>query len=119
MNWYLDVLRKYAVFNGRARRQEFWMFVLFNFIISMVIGIVGRILGMGNFNIFSTIYSLAILIPSLAVGIRRMHDIGKSGFWCLIALVPLIGWIWYIILACKEGEPDENVYGSNPKAFVA
>lgn len=115
MYWYLEVLRKYAVFSGRARRKEFWMFALVNFIVSFAIGVLGNILGMSEFNVPSMLYSLVILIPSLAVSIRRMHDIDKSGLWILIALLPFVGWIWYIILACREGNPDANEYGPNPK----
>jgi len=113
MNWYLDVLRKYAVFDGRARRQEFWMFVLINFIISSVLGSIGSQITF--FSVLAGLYGLAVLVPSIAVGIRRMHDIGKPGIWILINLVPCVGFIWYLILCCKEGDPGTNAYGPNPK----
>jgi len=113
MNWYFDVLKKYAVFTGRARRQEFWMYVLVNFIISFVLGMLSQV---ADFLVFLvSIYGLAVFIPSLAVAIRRMHDIGRSGIWLLIAFVPCIGWIWLIILYCKEGDPAANAYGPSPK----
>ncbi|HEY8985897.1 MAG TPA: DUF805 domain-containing protein, partial [Streptomyces sp.] len=88
MQWYLDVLKKYAVFSGRARRQEYWMFALFNIVISIVLSIIGSVLDLG---ILSIIYSLAVLLPSLGVSVRRLHDTGKSGWWILIALIPLAG----------------------------
>jgi uncharacterized membrane protein YhaH (DUF805 family) len=120
MNWYLDVLKKYAVFSGRARRKEFWMFVLFNFVAGVVLSILDRTLGstygQQQTGILSSIYSLAIFIPSLAVGIRRMHDIGKNGTWILINLIPFVGWIWYIVLAAKEGQAGPNQFGPDPKA---
>jgi uncharacterized membrane protein YhaH (DUF805 family) len=119
MSWYISVLKKYAVFSGRARRKEFWMFVLFNIIFSIVATLLDRVLGtrvgeMGN-GWISILYSLAVLIPSLAVAVRRLHDIGKSGWWLLISLIPLIGAIWLLILYIKDGQPGDNQYGPNPK----
>ncbi|GAB2641002.1 DUF805 domain-containing protein [Kribbella swartbergensis] len=121
MQWYIDVLKKYAVFSGRARRKEYWMFVLFNVIISIILGIIDRIIGtdFGNNSgngWLSTIYSLAVLVPSIAVGIRRMHDTNRSGWWVLINLVPCIGWIWFIVLAAQEGTAGDNQHGPDPKA---
>jgi uncharacterized membrane protein YhaH (DUF805 family) len=120
MQWYIDVLKKYAVFSGRARRKEYWMFVLFNAIISIILGIIDRIIGtdFGNSGSgwLSTIYSLAVLVPSIAVGVRRMHDTNRSGWWVLINLVPCIGWIWFIVLAAQEGTAGDNQYGQDPKA---
>jgi uncharacterized membrane protein YhaH (DUF805 family) len=119
MSWYIAVLKKYAVFSGRARRKEFWMFVLFNFIFSIVATLLDRVLGTGIGEMgqgwISVLYSLAVLIPSLAVGVRRLHDIGKSGWWLLIALIPLIGAIWLLILYIKDSQPGDNPYGPNPK----
>ena len=112
MNWYLDVLKKYADFKGRARRKEYWMFVLFNVIISIVISAVGALIEMP---LLGNLYSLAVLLPGLAVGVRRLHDINKSGWYILIALIPLIGAIWLLILLAKEGDVGENQYGPNPK----
>jgi uncharacterized membrane protein YhaH (DUF805 family) len=114
MEWYLKVVKEnYANFNGRARRKEFWMFVLFNIIFSIVTWTVDAILG--TYIVFSTIYGLAILIPSLAVTVRRLHDIGKSGLWIFIEFIPFIGWIWLLILLAQEGIPGPNEYGPNPK----
>ena len=109
MNYYLKVLQNYANFNGRARRSEFWYFVLFNVVISIVLGLIG---GLIKTSILGNIYSLAILIPAIAVGVRRMHDVGKSG-WCL--LIP----IYNIVLATIEGQNVSNKYGSDPKDIIA
>jgi uncharacterized membrane protein YhaH (DUF805 family) len=109
MNYYLSVLKNYAVFNGRARRSEFWYFVLFNIAISMVLNFVG---GAISFPLLGSLYSLAILIPALAVGVRRMHDVGKSGWFLLIP-------IYSLILACTPGKEGENSYGRDPKGAAA
>ena len=108
MNYYLKVLQNYANFNGRARRSEYWYFVLFNMIISFGIGFLG---GMLELPILGTIYSLGVLIPSIAVGVRRMHDVGKSGWFVLIP-------IYNLILALTEGEVGDNEYGPDPKALT-
>ncbi|MBC8256409.1 MAG: DUF805 domain-containing protein [Candidatus Marinimicrobia bacterium] len=113
MEWYLKVVRdNYANFNGRASRQEYWMFFLFNMIFAIVILGIDIILGLGFLNM---VYSIAVMIPGLAVGIRRLHDIGKSGWMVLIILIPLIGPIWLIILAATDSNPGENNYGPTPK----
>jgi uncharacterized membrane protein YhaH (DUF805 family) len=112
MNWYVDVLKKYAVFSGRARRQEYWMFFLFNVIISIVLAVVGRVIG---FAALGAIYSLAVFLPGLGVAVRRLHDIGRSGWAILIALIPLVGTIILIVWLASEGKPEENQYGPNPK----
>jgi uncharacterized membrane protein YhaH (DUF805 family) len=121
MQWYIDVLKKYAVFSGRARRKEYWMFVLFNVIVSIILSIIDRIAGLdygpsGSSGVLSSIYSLAVLIPSIAVAMRRMHDTNRSGAWILINLIPCIGWIWFIVLAAQEGTPGDNQHGPDPKA---
>ena len=128
--WYLAVLRKYAVFTGRARRKEYWMFFLVNLVISVVLGIFGIAAGLGIFGGMvgraidgavtgiTWFYSLAILIPGIAVGVRRLHDTGRSGWWILIALVPVIGAIILIIFYVENGNPGHNKYGANPKAVV-
>lgn len=110
MNWYLKVLKQYADFKGRARRKEYWMFFLFNVIISY--GTVGIALGldMPELSIINSIYSLAVLVPSIAVAVRRMHDVGKSGWYCLIP-------IYNLILACTDSEPGRNQWGDNPKGI--
>lgn len=112
MNWYLKCWQQYADFGGRARRKEYWMFVLFNAIIGWVVGFVFGLMGIG---FVAYAYTLAVFIPSLAVGIRRLHDIGKSGWWFLLALLPVIGTIWLIVLFCMDSQPDSNQWGNNPK----
>lgn len=97
MNWYLDALKKYAVFTGRSTRQAFWMFTLINLLISIGLGVIG---GLINVPIISTIYSLAVLLPAIGIGIRRLHDINKSGWWCLLPFVNIYFWC----LAATEGE---------------
>lgn len=112
MNWYVDVLKKYAVFSGRARRQEFWMFALFNAIISIVLFIVGRVIG---FPALGLVYSLAVFLPGLGVTVRRLHDTGRSGWAFLIALIPLAGPIILLVWLASESKPEQNQYGTNPK----
>ena len=116
MNWYLDVLKNYAVFQGRARRSEFWYFTLFHFIAIVVLSVIDGMLGIA---LLSSIYVLATLIPSLAVAVRRFHDTGRSGWWVLIALIPFVGSIISLVLMCFEGEPQANAYGPNPKGETA
>jgi len=113
---YIGVIKKYVVFDGRARRREFWMFFLANFIVGAVLGILGRIPGIGIlFTVVSYIYSLAILLPSIAVGARRLHDTNRSALLLLLGLIPLVGAIILIVFCVQEGTPGENQYGPNPK----
>lgn len=115
MNWYLKVLKQYADFNGRARRKEFWMFTLFSSLISWVIQLISSLMGVESFLYIGYAYSLAIFIPSLAVAARRLHDVNKSEWFLLLYLLPIIGWIWLIILFCKDGDEGSNQFGSDPK----
>lgn len=123
MNWYLKVLKQYADFGGRARRTEYWMFILFNFIFSMVAIALDYALGTGvggmGYGIIYALYALIVLIPSLAVAVRRLHDVGKSGWMILISLIPLIGGIWLIVLLVTDSNPGANEYGPNPKEAPA
>lgn len=123
MNWYIKVLKQYVDFGGRARRKEYWMFVLFNAIIAFVLGLIDGLLGWEisyiNMGILGLIYSLGVFLPSLAVSVRRLHDIGKSGWYILIGLIPLVGAIILIVWLCKEGESTSNDWGENPKAAEA
>lgn len=112
MNWYVEVLKKYLDFGGRARRKEYWMFVLVNILITAILGILSALI---NVPIISVIYSLATIVPSLAVTVRRLHDIGKSGLWIFINFIPIIGGIWLLILLCTEGSSTANQYGIDPK----
>jgi len=116
MNYYVEVLKKYAVFTGRARRKEYWMFVLFNILISIGISIVEAILNTGS--ILGGIYGLAVLLPAIGVSIRRLHDTNRSGWWLLISLVPLVGAIVLIVFAATDSQPGANQYGPNPKESV-
>ena len=119
MDWYLKVLKNYFGFEGRARRKEFWMFVLINIVVSIVIALVDNILGLNwgaGYGVLGTVYALAILVPSIALTARRLHDIDKSGWWQLIGLIPLIGWIVMIVWAATEGHRGENRFGADPKA---
>ncbi|MCB1687040.1 MAG: DUF805 domain-containing protein [Halioglobus sp.] len=119
MNWYLEVLKKYAQFSGRARRKEYWFFVLFNLLISIALAIVDSLTGTldteTGYGLLSGIYSLAVFIPSMAVGFRRLHDTGRSAWWILIALIPLIGVIVLLVFMVQDSEEGENKYGPSPK----
>ncbi len=117
MEWYLKVLRQYADFNGRARRKEFWMFVLFNLIFAIVANVLDYMFGTDY--IFGGIYGLAMLIPGLAVSVRRLHDVGKSGWMLLVGLIPVIGGIWLLVLSVMDSQPGTNQYGDNPKEILA
>ena len=108
-----SVFSQYATFSGRARRSEYWFFVLFNYVISAALGFLGRYMFL--FSILSGLYSLAVLIPSLAVTWRRLHDIGKGGGWFFIGLIPLVGWIFVLVWLCRDSQPGQNTYGPNPK----
>jgi uncharacterized membrane protein YhaH (DUF805 family) len=141
MKWYLKVLKQYADFSGRAGRKELWIFVLFNGIFANAIMVLENVLGITAFDfgyvtmIFDSVlgtetpdlygnmgfgwlyltYNLAVLIPSLAVGVRRFHDTGKSGWNYFVGLIPLAGIIILLVWFCKDGQADENKWGTNPK----
>lgn len=117
MNYYVDVLKKYVLFSGRARRQEFWMFFLINFAISVVVGIIDTAIGAGS--ILSGLYSLAVLLPVLGLAVRRLHDTNKSAWWLLLYLIPVLGWIALIVFWATEGQREPNQYGPSPKAVHA
>jgi len=120
MSWYLNCLKKYVIFEGRARRTEYWMFLLFN-IIFMVVAIVldnlfkTTIAGL-PYGVIYFLYAFAVFIPSIAVIVRRLHDVDKSGTWVFIAFIPFIGSIWLLVLECTEGTRGKNQYGADPKA---
>jgi uncharacterized membrane protein YhaH (DUF805 family) len=119
VSWYLEALKKYAVFSGRARRMEFWYFVLFNLVVYIVLSLIDTLLGTYNIvsgvGLLSGIYSLAVLIPTLALWVRRLHDIDRTGWWLLINLIPLIGTIVLLVFALTPGTPGSNRYGPDPK----
>ncbi|HQU47960.1 MAG TPA: DUF805 domain-containing protein [Casimicrobiaceae bacterium] len=123
MNWYLMALRKYADFGGRSRRSEYWYFVLFVVLIEIVLMGVERVLGLGSgshgYGALSGLFALAMFIPHLAVGARRLHDTGRSGWWLLIGFVPIIGFIVLIVFFVQDGTPGSNAFGPNPKESPA
>lgn len=127
MKWFIKAFRQYADFSGRASRQEFWMFVLFNLLFAMawalVAGLLTGLLG-DSFDhdsdrlIFMykliAIYYAVTTVPAMAVGVRRLHDTGRSGWWMLVCLIPFVGGIWLIVLMCLDGSAGDNRYGSPP-----
>ncbi|WP_129307595.1 DUF805 domain-containing protein [Streptomyces sp. L2] len=116
MSWFLEALKKYAVFSGRARRKEYWMFVLFYSIIYAVV------LGIGvaaKMPALIALPVLALLLPGWGVTVRRLHDTGRSGWWILLGIVPLVGPIVLLVFSATEGEAGPNKYGPNPKEAPA
>ena len=120
MNWYLEVLKKYATFDGRSRRKEYWFFILFNVLISMALAFIDRLMGNVDpetgLGLFSGIYALGVMIPGMAVSVRRLHDTGRSGWWLLINLVPVIGAIVFLYFMVLDSTPERNEYGPSPKS---
>lgn len=108
MKYYVGVLKKYVTFEGRASRSEFWYFMLFSFLISLVLGTISA-------GALSLLYSLAVLLPSTAVLVRRLHDTNRSGWWALLGLIPIIGAIVLIIFCVLDSQSGENQFGPNPK----
>jgi uncharacterized membrane protein YhaH (DUF805 family) len=118
MNWYFKAWKKYAVFGGRAGRQEYWYFVLFNILayilLSIIAGIIGKI-GAGMFSL----YAIAVFLPGLAASVRRLHDTNRSGWWLLISPIPGVGPILLLVFLTQGSEPVENQYGTIPSAALA
>jgi uncharacterized membrane protein YhaH (DUF805 family) len=120
MEWYLKVLKQhYADFGGRARRKEYWMFVLINIVVAMGLAIGGGVMAsatdVGLFATIPALYNLAVLIPGLAVAVRRLHDVGKSGWYMLICFIPLIGGLILLYFMVQDSAAGDNMYGANPK----
>lgn len=114
LSWFLDPIQKqYADFEGRSSRKQYWMFTLYYFIIAIVVGIIGGII---NFEFLGTVLSLALLLPSIGMSFRRLHDINKSAWWLLISFVPLLGWLVLIYFAVQPGDKGDNQYGKDPLA---
>ena len=113
MDWYLNCWTKYATFAGRARRKEYWMFVLWNAIFAFGVGVLDALVGGGG--VLFTLFSLAYLLPWLSVNVRRLHDTDRSGWWILVSFIPLVGGIWFLILMLLEGSRGVNRYGDDPK----
>ena len=125
MHWYIDVLKKYTVFSGRARRKEFWMFFLFSTIISVILAVVDQFMGwqfeMGGdiIGFLSTLYYLAVVVPYLAVIVRRLHDTERTGWWMLIAFIPFVGVLILLVFLILQGTRGDNRFGPDPKAETA
>ena len=122
MNWYVAVLKKYVVFSGRASRKEYWMFFLFTVIFSIVAIVLDNVLGIAiqglSYGPIYIIYALATLLPSLAVTVRRLHDIEKSGGYIFVALIPIVGGIWLLVLVCTKGTVGSNAFGDESIALA-
>ncbi|MFT6992069.1 MAG: uncharacterized membrane protein YhaH (DUF805 family) [Paraglaciecola sp.] len=110
MDYFTDALKKYADFTGRARRKEYWMFILIYLIINIVLAVLGL-------DIISMLVGLALLVPSISIAARRLHDTGRTGWWQLIALIPIVGFIILIVFLAQDGH-ETNDYGDNPKSDV-
>ncbi|MDR0874052.1 MAG: DUF805 domain-containing protein [Prevotellaceae bacterium] len=122
MNWYLKVLKQYADFSGRARRTEYWMYTLFNVIAIFILAILMVLLALTGSSVLAAagtilyyLYALAVLVPSLAVCVRRLHDIGKSGWFYFIGFIPFVGIIILLVWLCTDSQPGANNWGENPK----
>lgn len=122
VSYYIAVLKKYAVFKGRARRKEYWMYTLFNLIFGIVAMLIDNLLGITidymYYGFIYVLYTLAMFLPSLAVTVRRLHDINKSGGWFFIIFIPIVGAIWLLVLMCIDGTPGDNRFGPNPKSEI-
>jgi uncharacterized membrane protein YhaH (DUF805 family) len=123
MNWFVTVLKKYAVFSGRAQRAEYWYFVLFYILIiiglSIIDGVVGTFDEETGIGILGALFVLGMFLPSLAVTVRRLHDTDRSGWWILLNLIPIVGALIVLIFTCLDGTPGDNRFGPNPKAIAA
>ncbi|MGW8368449.1 MAG: DUF805 domain-containing protein [Gammaproteobacteria bacterium] len=122
MNWYLDALKKYAVFNGRSHRKAYWLFVLFNMLIAIGLAIVDSMAGTFDqetgFGLFGALYALAVFLPGLAITVRRLHDTSRSGWWALLVLIPVLGVLVLIVFMVLDSHPGTNEYGPNPKGVT-
>lgn len=123
MKWYLGVLKKYAVFGGRARRKEYWYFSLFSFIVQLLFLVIDYSIGTLDLNtgtsLLFAIYGVVVTIPCMAVSVRRLHDTGRSGWWFLIGLVPIVGALALLVFLLQDSKPGENQYGPSPKTEAA
>ncbi|MEO6915110.1 MAG: DUF805 domain-containing protein [Chitinophagaceae bacterium] len=131
MKYYLAVWKKFADFSGRARRKEYWMFFLFSILAYLVAMGIDYSLGTGfkapseygeiklPYGYIFALYAVASLVPSLAVTVRRLHDVGKSGWFYFISLIPLIGSIWLLVLVLTDSQPETNKWGPNPKRLTS
>ncbi|MBL4830920.1 MAG: DUF805 domain-containing protein [Aliivibrio sp.] len=119
MNWYLMTIKQYVDFSGRARRKQYWFFTLINIILSLLLSSLDGLIGLFNVDaglgLISGLYSLAILLPAIGVTVRRLHDTGRTGWWLLIGLIPLIGALVLLYFLVSNGEEQTNRFGTNPK----
>lgn len=111
MEYFTNALKKYADFSGRATRQEYWMYILFYIVFYIVLAMVGGVLGL---SILTTVFSLGLLVPTISLAARRLHDTGRTGWWQLLSLVPIVGSIVLIVFLVQDSH-DDNSYGPNPK----
>lgn len=122
MNYYLNAIRKYCDCKGRASRKEYWMFVLINFLISLVFALLDAVVQHTTsikLNVLSLLYGIAILCPALGLSIRRLHDVGRSGRWLLLIFVPFVGSIVLLVFSLMDSQSGANEYGPNPKELPA
>lgn len=120
MDWYFKVLRNYVGFSGRARRKEFWMFILVNLVLTGVLSILDKMLGLRiakDEGLLTTIYGVLIFLPYWAVQFRRLHDTDRSAWWLLLLLIPIVGWLIILAFNCQSGTPGKNRFGSDPKTL--
>ncbi|MDR2861311.1 MAG: DUF805 domain-containing protein, partial [Syntrophobacterales bacterium] len=127
MKWFIKGLKHYADFSGRARRKEYWMFALFSVIFAAAWSFLGILVftflnGSNNIAAENIIlimsYLVVFTLPGMAVAVRRLHDVGKSGWMLLVSLIPIIGGIWLFVLMLTNSQPEENRYGPNPKTSL-
>jgi uncharacterized membrane protein YhaH (DUF805 family) len=123
MSWFLTVLKKYAVFSGRAQRAEYWYYILFYILIGIGLTFIDYVTGTYDPETGSgltvSLFALATFLPSLAVAVRRLHDTDRSGWWVLIALIPVIGSLVLLVFLVLDSSPGDNQYGPNPKSAVS
>lgn len=110
-NYFIEVLKKFKDFKGRASRSEYWSFTLIGLAIQIVLMFIGKLI---DFPYLSSIFSVFIILPNIAVSVRRLHDVGKSGWMLLINLIPIIGFIWLLVLMLRKSDAGDNKYGPNP-----
>lgn len=121
MHYYINAFEQYATFSGRASRKDFWTFALINLIVALMFGFIGGLFAglthLSFFNYLAHLYALCALVPGLAISVRRLHDTDHSGWWYFISFIPLIGFIWLLVLFVLDSTPGTNIYGVNPKGI--